>query len=201
MTSEVLTQSVAAGATVTFSRGRIFNLLQASSPVTITLETKSVKGGQTSIRKFVNIPAGSKFTLKAGEEDWTFLRLFSSVLQSVTLFVGDDDMTFNNAVTVTGVAQVTTTPNSAFNAGPIADGNIASGNAASIPANVARRAITVSSPPTNTGTVYIQHTGDGAGPHGIPLQPGTFVTLTTTSAFDVRNDSGAAQYITYNEET
>src|SRR5258708_34144204 len=100
MTSEVLTQAVGAGATITFRRGRIFKLLRAAAPVPITLEGKSGGGGQTAIRKFVNIPAGSKFTAKVGEE-WTFLRLFSAGAQNITLFVGDDDMSFNNAVTVT----------------------------------------------------------------------------------------------------
>jgi len=202
MTSEVLQQAVGAGATVTFGRGRIFNLLQASSAVSITLETKSTRGGQTQVRKFSNIPAGSKFTLKPGEEDWTFLRLTSAAPQTVTLFVGDDDMQFNNAVTVTGNAQVTTTPNSTF--GPLAvnlDGNLATASAVTVPANAARKAITVSSPPTNTGTVYIQGNGMGAGPHGIPLQPGTFETIVNIGSFDVRNDSGATQYLTFTEET
>lgn len=201
MTSEVLQQVVGAGATVTFGRGRIFNLLQAASPVTIVLEGKSVTGGQTAIRKFVNIPAGSKFTGKPGEE-WTFLRLTSAAPQTVTLFVGDDDMAFNNAVTVTGVAQVAFNPNSTF--GPLAsslDGNLVTAAAVTVPANGARKAITVASPPTNTGTVYLQGTGMGAGPHGIPLQPGTFETLTNVGTFDVRNDSGVTVYLTFTEET
>jgi hypothetical protein len=197
MTSEVLPQTVGAGATVTFGRGRIFNLLQASSPVTITLEGKSVHGGQTSIRKFVNIPAGSKFIGKAGEE-WTFLRLTSALAQTVTLFVGDDDMSFNNAVTVSGVAVVAITPSSGITdqAGVAAT---VTGQHAFTAANLARKRVTLWADPTNTATVYLRTTG-GANDIGF-LQAGTYAEFDTTAGFDYRDPSAGGQKLYISEES
>jgi len=189
MTSEVLTQAVGAGATVTFGRGRIFNLLQASSPVSVTLEAKSVRGGQTNIRKFVNIPAGSKFTAARGEE-WTFLRLTSALAQNVTMFVGDDDMSFNNAVTVSGVAVVSITPSSAINAPTQSSINAATTDTATLPANLSRKRVTVGNLSTSPNSIRVS--ADGATNKGVELQPGTFAEFDTTAALGIRNDGAAA---------
>jgi len=189
MTSEVLTQAVGAGATVTFGRGRIFNLLQAASPVTIVLEGKSVQGGQTAIRKFVSIPAGSKFTAPRGEE-WTFLRLTSAAAQNVTLFVGDDDMTFNNAVTVTGVAVVAITPSSSINAPAQSNINAATSDTTTITANLSRKRITVGNLSTSPNSIRVS--ADGVTNKGLELQPGTFAEIDTTAALGIRNDGAGA---------
>lgn len=197
MTSEVLTQSVTAGNTATFGRGRVFNILQASSPVNITLETKSTKGGQTQVRKFTNIPAGSKFTLRAGEEDWTFLRLTSAVNQSVTLFVGDDDMTFSNAVTVTGVAVVSINPSSTV--ADTAAINTTTGQHALFAANATRKRITVYADPTNTATVFLRVSG-GANDIGF-IQAGTYEEFDTLVAYDYRDPSAGGQKLYITEES
>jgi hypothetical protein len=198
MTSEVLTQTVGAGGTVTFGRGRIFNLLQAASPVTIVLEGKSVTGGQTAIRKFINIPAGSKFTGKAGEE-WTFLRLTSAAAQNVTMFVGDDDMSFNNAVTVTGVAVVAITPSSIINS-PVA--SVLGGNATDgtgVPANAGRKRVTVYNLQASLGAIRVSDTGvTGRGPE---IAPGTFAEFDTTAALGIRCDTANGATWGYFEES
>lgn len=196
MASEVLTQLIGAGATVSFGRGRIFNLLQASSPVSITLESHGGGGGGTNVRVFKNIPAGSKFTAPKGEE-WTYARVTSALAQSITLFIGDDDMSFNNAVTVTGVAVVSVNPANALNAS--LNLAVATGGASSVAANAARKSITFSSRAANGGPVYIQSVGAGAG-LGTELAPGTFQTWNNVGAFDIRNDSGAVCNIGINEE-
>ena len=185
MTSEVLTQTVGAGATATFGRGRIFNLLQAATPVTIVLEAKSPKGGQTAIRTFKNIPAGSKFTAKVGEE-WTFLRLTSAAAQNVTLFVGDDDMSFNNAVTVTGVAVVAITPSSTINAPTQTTIAATTTDIATITQNLSRKRITVGNLSTSPNSIRVS--ADGLTNKGIEVQPGTFAEFDTTAALGVRND-------------
>jgi hypothetical protein len=198
MTSEVLTQTVGAGATVTFGRGRIFNLLQASSPVTIVLEAKSVQGGQTAIRKFVNIPAGSKFTAKAGEE-WTFLRLTSAAAQNITLFVGDDDMSFNNAVTVTGVAVVAITPSSVINspAATALAGNTTDGTG--VPANAGRKRVTVYNLAASAGSIRVSDTGVTG--RGVELQAGTFAEFDTTATLAIRCDTASGATWGYFEES
>lgn len=198
MTSEVLTQAVGAGATVTFSRGRIFNVLQASAPVTINCEGKSVSGGQTAIRRFVNIPAGSKFTAKAGEE-WTFLRLTSAVAQVVTLFVGDDDMSFNNAVTITGTAQTQVAPSGTINS-PVATalaGNTTDGTG--VPANPARRRVTVYNLAASAGPIRVSDTGVTG--RGFELGPGTYAEVDTVAALGIRCDTAAGATWGYFEES
>jgi hypothetical protein len=198
MTSEVLSQAVGAGATITFGQGRIFNLLGAASPVTIVLEGKnSSKPGQTRVRTFKNIPAGSKFTAREGEE-WTFLRLTSAAAQNVTLFVGDDDMSFNNAVTVTGVAVVAVSPSSTFT--DTADTVQATGTQTAIAANLARKRITIGVLSTSAESVRVSSTGGAA--RGIEIQAGTFTEFDTTGALIVRNDNthGAAASATWYAE-
>jgi hypothetical protein len=190
MTSEVLTQSVTVGNIATFGRGRIFNVLQASSPVSIILETKSTRGGQTNVRKFSNIPAGSKFTLKPTDEDWTYLRLTSAVNQSVTLFVGDDDMTFSNAVTVTGVAVVSVNPSSTVaDTAPISPS--ATGQHPLVAANATRKRVTIYADPANTATVYIRVAG-GANDIGF-VQAGTYEEFDTLVGLDYRDPSAGGQ--------
>lgn len=199
MTSEVLSQAVGAGATITFGQGRIFNLLQAASPVTIVLETKnSSKPGQTRIRKFVNIPAGSKFTAKENEE-WTFLKLTSAAAQNVTLFVGDDDMTFSNAVTVTGVAVVSVTPATTINS-PVA--SILAGNtldATGVPVNLARKWVTVYNLQASLGPIRVSDSG--ATGRGEEVAPGTSKQWNNTSALAVRCDTANGATWGYSEET
>ena len=198
MTSEVLQQTLVGGTIATFGRGRIFNLLQAASPVTITLEGKSVHGGQTAIRKFVNIPAGSKFTAKAGEE-WTFLRVLSAAGQTITLFVGDDDMAFNNAVTVTGVAVVSNAPASSINS-PVASvlaGNTTDGTG--VPANLARKWVTVYNLATSLGPIRVSDTGVTG--RGEEVAPGTSKQWNNTAALAVRCDTANGATWGYSEES
>lgn len=197
MTSEVLTQSVTAGNVATFGRGRVFNILQASSPVNITLETKSTKGGQTQVRKFTNIPAGSKFSLRVGEEDWTFLRLTSSVNQSVTLFVGDDDMTFSNAVTVTGVAVVSINPSSTV--ADTASISTTTGQHSLFAANATRKRVTVYADPTNTATVFLRIAG-GGNDIGF-IQAGTYEEFETLVGYDYRDPSAGGQKLYITDES
>lgn len=196
MTSEVLVQAVGAGATVTFGRGRVFNILQAASPVSITLETKSTKGGQTQVRKFSNIPAGSKFTLRPGDEDWTFMRLTSALGQTVTVFVGDDDMTFSNAVTVTGIAVVAITPSSTV-ADTTAISPTVVGQHTLFAANAARKRVTVYADPANTNTIYFRVP---AGVNDIAfVQPGTYEEFDTATGLDYRDATGANKLYIFDE--
>lgn len=198
MTSEVLQQAVGAGATISFGRGRIFNLLGASSPVTISLEGKSVSGGQTAIRKFVNIPAGSKFTAPRGEE-WTFLRLTSAAAQNITLFVGDDDMSFNNAVTVTGVAVVAVTPSSAINSPAATALAGTTTDATGVPANLSRKRVTVYNLAASLGPIRVSDTGVTG--RGMEIQPGVFAEFDTTAALAIRCDTANGATWGYFEES
>jgi hypothetical protein len=180
---------VTAGQTTVLGRGRIFNVLQASSPISVVADRRSNAGGQTLNRVFNSIPAGSKFTAKDGEE-WTYLRITSALTQTITIFVGDDDMQFNNAVTVTGTAVVSVSPSNTLNCS--ADKTLAanSTDAASIPANAARRRVTIGLLSSSAAT-KIRVSDTGATTRGFEIQAGTFTEFDTTAALGIRNDTAA----------
>jgi hypothetical protein len=187
VSSEVLTYAITAGQTTVASSGRIFNLLSApGGPISIVADRRSVQGGQSLQRNFTNIPAGSKFTAPRGEE-WTYLRITSAVSQQITIFIGDDDMQFNNAVTVTGTASVSVNPSATIN--DTADTVQAFGTQTVIAANLSRRRITIGN--DIVSTVPIRVSGGGGAGKGIQIQPGTFAEFDTTASLTVRNDAAA----------
>jgi hypothetical protein len=200
VSSEVLTQAVGPAAPAAFGQGRIFNLLSApGGPVTITCDRRSIKGGQTQPRVFKNVPAGTKFIGAPGDE-WTYLRLTSASVQQITIFIGDEDLQFNNAVTVTGTASVSINPSATITA-TVAPTVVATGTASTVAANPARRRVTITAAALNTGNLYVQSVGAAIANGGIPVSPGTFEEFDTLSAFDVRNDTGGNQSYSAFEES
>jgi hypothetical protein len=196
VSSEVLTFSPGPGATAVGGQGRIFNLLSApGGPVTIVCDTRSQAGGQSPQRVFKNIPAGSKFVAAPGER-WTYMRIDSAVLQNITIFIGDEDMQFNNAVSITGTATTTVQPSALLT--DTVDTVQAFGTQTVIPANPARRRITIGNRETSADTIRVSHSG-GAG-RGIVIQPGTFTEFDTTDTLTVRNDNAAGNATWYAEE-
>lgn len=195
MTTEVLAATLTAGQQYTFGQGRIWYLKTATSPMTVTAEQS---GSSAKIRKFINVSAGFKFVAPEGD-GWVFLRVLSALSQNIEMIVGDDDVSVANAVSVTGSVTTLMQPSTAI-AVSAADTVIGNATALAIAANVARRRITVGSLSTNAGSVRIQSTGAGAN-KGLELQPGTFMELDTTAAFDVRNDSGASVTVYVFEES
>lgn len=199
MSSEVLTFTIGPGQTGVGGQGRIWNLLNApGGPVTLQADTRSQKGGQSPQRIFKNVPPGSKFTAEKGEH-WTYLRMDSAVLQTITIFIGDEDLQFNNAVTVTGLATVAVFPSSV-----ITDtAAVALPNAATtqiVAANPTRRRVTICNPSTALGSFFIRPTLAGAN-NLLEVQPGTFTEFDTTAAIFGRNDSGGALSALVLEET
>jgi hypothetical protein len=200
MSGDVLTQAISAGGTATFGRGRVFNVLAApGGPISIVVDRRAWEGGQTQHQVFNNVPPGTKFTAAAGQ-DWTYLRVTSAVAQTITMWVGDEDLQFNNAVTLTGTAIVAINPSSAITTtGAVT--TVANAAASTIAANPARRRITVAAAVLNTGAIYAQSVAAGIPLGGIPIAPGTFVEFDTTSAIDIRNDTGANQKFSVFEES
>jgi hypothetical protein len=195
MTTEVLAATLVGGQQYTFGQGRIWYLKTATSPLSITAEQS---GSGSKIRKFINVAAGFKFIAPEGD-GWLFLRVNSPLSQNIEMILGDDDVSVANAVTVSGSVVTQAQPSTAI-AVSAADSVIANTAALAIAANVARRRITVGSLSTNVGSVRVQSAGAGAN-KGLELQPGTFMELDTTAAFDVRNDSGAAVTVYVFEES
>lgn len=197
MSSEVLNYSVTAGQITVAGSGRIFNLLSApGGPVTIVADTRATQGGQSPQRVFTNIPAGSKFTAAPGER-WTYLRITSAVSQVITIFIGDEDMQFNNAVTVTGTAAVSVLPSGTWN--DTGDTAQAFGTQTVIAANPARRRITIGNRASSANAIRVS--GAGGAARGIEIAPGTFTEFDTTASLTVRNDAaGGAGCTWYAEE-
>lgn len=183
-----------AGQQSTAGQGRIWYVKSATAALTITAEKN---GSANAIRKFINVGAGFKFTAEPGD-GWAYLRILSASSQTIEIIIGDDDVEVANAVSVTGGVTTAELPSSAL-ATPAAAVR-ATGGADTIAANAARRRITVCALSTNTGSLFLQAVAAGPG-RGIELQPGIFVELRTTAAFDVRNDSGAPQTYMVTEET
>lgn len=198
MSSDVLFFTVGPGVTAVAGAGRIFNLLAAAAgPVSIVCDRRSQSGGQSLSRNFNGIPAGTKFVAKVGEE-WTYLRITSAFNQVITLFVGDDDVSFNNAVTVTGTAATVVQPSGVVTDTPAA-AIVTAVQSAIVPVNAARRRVTLTAPSTNTASVFIRKAG-GAN-NLLELQPGTFAEFDTVAGLDGFQSSGATQSVLILEES
>ena len=195
MTTEVIAQTLQAGVQATFGQGRIWYIKSATSALTIIAERI---GTGTTIRKFINVGAGFKFTAEP-DDGWTYLRVTSALGQNIEIVIGDDDVEVANAVSVTGAVSISEVPSSTITPSA-ADSVVNNASALAIAANASRRRITIGSLSTNTGSVRIQSATAGAN-RGLELQPGIFVELRTTAAIDVRNDSGAAQTVYVLEES
>jgi hypothetical protein len=166
-------------------------------PVTITADTRSVAGGQSPQRIFKNVPPGSKFTAEKGQH-WTYLRIDSAVLQNIAIFIGDEDLQFNNAVTVTGLATVAVFPSSTISdTAPIA--NTVAGQHTLFAANAARRRITVYSDPSNVGdtAIFFRKTA-GANNIGF-ISPGTYEEFDTTAGLDYSCTNGGDKLYIFEE--
>ena len=200
MSSEVLTQAVGPAAPAAFGQGRIFNLLSApGGPVTITCDNRNTKGGQTALRRFVNVPAGTKFVAPLGSE-WTYLRLTSASNQLISIFVGDEDLQFNNAVTVTGTASVSLNPSSTINApaASVLAGSTTDGTG--VPANPARRRVTIYNLTTGAGGI-IRVSDTGVTGRGFEISPGQDQEVDTTAALGIRCDTATGTTWGYFEES
>ncbi len=200
MSSDVLTQALLANQVATFGRGRIFNLLAASGPVSIVAEYKGQTANQPSKRKVFNsIPAGSKFIADPQDGDWQYLRVTSPTNQNITLFVGDDDMSFNNAVTITGQATVAVAPSATINS-PVATALAANTtDGTGVPANANRRRVTIYNLLASLGSIRVSDTG--ATGRGFELQPGAYAEVDTTAALGIRCDTANGATWGYFEES
>jgi len=198
MSTEVLTQSIGAGATVEFGSGTQFLVVAASSPISI----KAVSlGSANKNRVFTGIPAGFKFTADSPDDGFDLLYVTSAAAQNVTLAVGTDDVTYSNSVTVSGNVSTEELPSAALtDQAPVACPNAAQTNV--VPVNTGRRRLLLTIDPTNTaapGTLFFRAAG-GANDL-VPAQPGMSYPFNGTYGVDLRNASGAAVNVYRSEES
>jgi hypothetical protein len=197
VTTEVRTQALLAGVQATFGQGRFF-VIKAAPSGGLTLVAERLGSGGT-VRNFVNMPAGASFIADPGD-GWTYLRVTSAVDQSVEICVGDDQVAFANAVSVTGTASVSVQPSSTVTTP--ADASIASAGVANIAANTSRKRIWVGSLSSNSPVslnLRVHVSGAGAA-KGFELQPGTYEKFETTAAITIFNgDANAQSYWVFEE--
>lgn len=194
MSTRTYTLSFLGASTLVLPGGVFFYVKSAAAALTIR-----TRGSTTSPIEFTNVGAGLRFGPVPADKRWTYLDVTSASVQSVEVVVSDDaEVDIASTVSVAGNVTTTELPASAV-ATPAAN-VIVTASALVIAANAARKRIKICSDPANTGNVYIQATGAGAG-RGIPLQPGLYEEVQGTYAFDVRNDSGVSCTVTQYEET
>lgn len=194
MSTRTYTLTFLAAGTATLPAGVFFYIKSASAALSIV-----TRGSTTAPIEFTNVGAGLRFGPVPGEKRWTYLDVTSSVAQVVEAVVSDDaEVDIASTVNVAGSVTVQELPATALST-PAAS-NILTATALSIPANPARKRIKVCNDPANTGNVYLQSVGAGAG-RGVPIQPGMYEEVAGVYAFDVRNDSGSTVVVTLAEET
>ena len=188
-------QTIDASGQLRLPNGNFFYLIAATAALTVSFQ----KGGSTEI--FQNAIGGLQIGRVKGW-DWAFLQAAPGTV--VTFFYGitvlREDVTVlqQQIATIAGTVPVVVSPASTV-ATP-AGLAVVTATATTVAANLLRRRITFCSASTNTGSVFIQAVGAGAG-RGIELQPGQSLEVDNTVALDIRNDSGATQTITTFEET
>lgn len=194
MSARNYTQTLGAGDIIRLPAGVYFYIRTAASALDVSTE-----GNPGSPLRFTGIGAGAKFGPLPAGQGWKFLVVSSAAAQAIEIVISDDGLfELSSSVSVTGGVTTQETPSSAV-ATPAA-GSRATGGADTIAANLSRRRISICAPSTNTGSLFVQAVGAGAG-RGVELQPGTTLEFKTTAALDIRNDSGATQAYSTFEET
>jgi hypothetical protein len=194
MSTKSYTLALQAGVTAQLPAGTIFLIAAAVAALSIVATSL---GNATEDTELTGVGAGFKYKAASGD-GWDLLNVTSATAQSVTIIVGDDDVSFSNAVTVTGVAVVQALPSSTISDLPaVVTG---AGTGALIAANPSRRRVRVFANPANTGTVFIRKTG-GANDVAF-VQPGTDETFETTAGLDYDSTAaGAGQSLNLFEES
>jgi hypothetical protein len=198
MSTETLTQSIGAGATVNFGAGSQFLIVSSSGPISIKAVTL---GSSNKNRVFTNVPAGFKFTADTPDDGFDLLQVTSATAQSVTMSVGTDDVTYSNSVTVQGTVATAELPAGALSdAAPVPCLNAQLTPV--VPQNLSRRRLLLTIDPTSAaapGTLFFRV---AAGANNLtPAQPGMSYPFNGTYAVSLRNDSGASVNVYIQEES
>jgi hypothetical protein len=177
MSTEVLTQNLTAGVKATFGSGKVFLIASATGPVNIVA---TQIGNSNKTRRFTGVPSGFKFTADNDADGFSTLEVTSPTTQAFTIAVGDDDIAFSNAVTVSGLVATQDTP------ATVVAGSTkvtAAATASLFAANASRRRITITWDPTTAANTVIYLRVAGGARFGA-IQPGQSVQINGTYAVD-----------------
>ena len=198
MSTEVLTQTIGAGATVQFGAGTQFLVVSATGPISIKAVTL---GSSNKNRVFSGIPAGFKFTSDSPDDGFDLLYVTSASAQNVTLAVGTDDVTYSNSVTVSGNVSTEELAAAALtDAAPVPCPSGAL--TAVVPVNASRRRLLLTIDPASgaaVGTLFWRAAG---GLNNLtPAQPGMSYPFNGTYGVSLENTSGASVTVYIQEES
>lgn len=177
MSTEVLSQNLTAGVMATFGSGKVFLIANATGPVNIVA---TQIGNSNKTRKFTGVPAGFKFTADNDADGFSTLQVTSPTTQAFTIAVGDDDIAFSNAVTVSGLVATQDTPATTITGVTKA---ILAVTAALVAANASRRRMTIFSDPGNIANAVIYIRVAGGARLGF-IVPGQSLQFNGTYALD-----------------
>lgn len=154
MSTETLTQTIGAGATIEFGGGTNFLILASTSAVNIV----AVKLGSANSRIVLN-GALQGFSFQSAEgESFDLLQVTSAAAQNVTFVVGNDDVSYPSTVNIAGTVNTAALPAAAVTDTPPVV-TVGSVQTALFPQNVSRRRITAQADPGNAGTVFFRAHG------------------------------------------
>lgn len=180
--NEVLTGVIPASGQLRFGRGRVFNILAAAHNVTVIATQAGGGTNQAGVQRFTNITAGAIFKGKKGEE-WTYLDVIGTVGDAIQIYIGDDEMTFSAAVSVSGAVFTTPVQNSPTD---VADAVLAAGNFPAQIGALVRKSVTVGNKSTSADTIRVKQAGSSVlGDRGVELTPGEYYNFQTSAALDV----------------
>lgn len=194
MSTETLTQQLVANQPASFGAGTQFLIVTATAALTVVALQQ---GNSNSRRVFTGVLPGFRFKAPAGD-GFDTLQITSATGQTITIAVGDDDVSYSSGVTIENTPSIVELP--AVGLTDTAPVSVASGATTNIvPANTTRRRVTLTPDPAAGGTVYARVKG-GANDL-VPLAPGQSYEFKGTYGLDVRNPTAAAVNVYVAEET
>lgn len=180
MSTETLTQTLVANTPVQFGAGTNFLVLGATAPLTI----QAVQiGNSNKNRLFAGVLQGFSFKADDAGDGFDLLQVTSATAQTITLVVGDDDVSYPSTVNVAGSVQSVQVPAVAVaDQAPVV--TVANAQTALFPQNVNRRRITVFSDPTNAANAVIYLLAHGGANHLGCIVPGQSLEFDATYGVD-----------------
>lgn len=174
--------TVTGGTPLDISRGgKAFILIEAATDVDVIAYRN-----ESEVGRAVAAPAGLVIPLRKGFDR---IRLSSSVTVTAKLGISEDPLALQALKPTVSIAGSAALDGSGSQA-------IADATTDTIAANSDRRELLIQADPANSGNLAVRDSGGNE--LGV-LQAGQSITLETTAAVQVRNDTGAGQTYRYGE--
>ena len=185
MTTEVLSYTIAAGATVRAPRGRLFYVKSApNGGLTIT-----ASGRPGAPIKFSNVSAGLRYGIVEESQVWEYLEITSSTAQTVEMIIGDDDVEIAGTVSIAGTVATREAPGTPSVA---SDATLAAGANAANVANAAAKETWFGVTAASAGAMRVAFNNTASATLGFEIQPGTMVSFPTGAGWSVYNPNSVS---------